>query len=115
MHNVVMLSWNRSLPGREQLSSQHFQDFVGYLQAQKAQGAIEACEPVLLEPNGAGIHGFFLIRGTTEKLNALTSSPDWVQHWVRAMIHLERPAVVRGVMGNMVGERMALWMKALPG
>jgi hypothetical protein len=114
MHNVVMFAWNRSLPGREQLSGQHFQDFVAYLQAQKAQGTIESFDPVLLEPHGLGPHGFFLIRGAPERLQTLTASPDWVEHQVRAMMHLDGPAVMRGVTGAAVGERMALWAKAIP-
>lgn len=114
MHNVVLFAWNRSLPGREPLSAQHFQDFVAYLQALKVQGGIESFDPVLLEPHGAGVHGFFIVRGASEKLQTLTASPEWVEHQVRAMMHLEGPAVMRGVTGSAVAERMALWVRCVP-
>jgi hypothetical protein len=112
--NVVVFAWNRSLPGREQMSGQHFQEFVAYLQAQKDQGAITSFDPVLLEPHGGSVNGFFLIQGEPDKLAALTSSPDWVQHQIRAMLHLDGAGTWRGVTGAGVGERMAMWMQALP-
>jgi len=34
--NAVVFGWDRSLPGREQLSGKHFQDFVAFVQAQKS-------------------------------------------------------------------------------
>src|SRR6478752_3146441 len=114
MHNLLLFTWDRSLPGREQLSSQHFQDFMGYLQSQKTQGNIESFEPALLEPRGSGMHGFFSIKGRSEKLTALTESPEWVEHMMRAMMHLEGAALSRGVAGTAVGERMATWTRLIP-
>jgi len=114
MTNVLLFSWDRSLPGREQLSAQHFQDFMGYMQQQKTQGHVESFEPVLLEPHGTGMHGFFLIKAAPDKLNALIASPDWLQHQTRAMLHLEGASVVRGVAGAGVAERMAMWSGLIP-
>lgn len=112
--NAIVFGWDRSLPGREQLSGQHFQDFVAYLQACKNAGTIESFEPVLLEPHGGSVNGFFLIKGANDKLAALTSSPEWVQHQTRAMLHLDGAAVWRGVVGAGVNERMGIWMQAIP-
>ena len=114
MHNLLFFAWDRPLPGREQLSSQHFEDFMGYLQSQKAAGAIASFEPVFLEPHGSGIHGFFLIKGAADKLTALTDSPDWIRHMMRATLHLEGASLVRGVEGAVIGERMAMWNQLLP-
>lgn len=114
MRNLLLFTWDRSLPGREQLSSKHFQDFMGYLQAQKAQGTIESFEPAILAPRGTGIHGFFLIKGSPEKLSALTETPEWTQHMMRATLHLEGASVTRGVMGAAVGEHMAMWSQLVP-
>ena len=114
MHNLLLFSWDRSLPGREQLSSQHFQDFVGYLQSQQAAGNIASFEPVFLEPHGSGMHGFFLIKGASAKLGALTESADWIRHMMRATLHLKDASLCRGVDGTVVGERMAMWNQLLP-
>jgi arylsulfatase len=32
----MLFGWNRSIPGREKLSNEHFQDFVQYPPRQKA-------------------------------------------------------------------------------
>lgn len=112
--NAIVFGWNRSLPGREQASGQHFQDFMGYLQAQKAAGRIDSFEPVLLEPHGGCFNGFFLIRGTAEQVSALGDSPEWVQHQIRATMHLDGTAVCRAVAGSAVPERMGMWMQQIP-
>jgi hypothetical protein len=114
MYNMLLVSWNRSLPGREQLSAQHFQDFMAYLQAQKQQGGVESFEPILLDPHGDGVHGFFLIKAPTDKLNTLTGSPDWVRHVIRMTLHVEGPATLRGTCGPAVAERMAMWTSSIP-
>lgn len=112
--NVVVFGWKQSIPGREALSGQHFQDFLQYLQQQQGQGAIESFEPVLLEPSGGELNGFILIRGEPAKLATLVGSPEWVQHQVRAMLHLHGMAILRGVTGRAVMERMEMWTKAIP-
>jgi hypothetical protein len=34
MSNAIFFGWNRSMPGRERLSAQHFDEFVAYLTAE---------------------------------------------------------------------------------
>lgn len=112
--NAIVFGWDRSLPGREQLSARHFQDFVAYLQAQKSGGRIESFDPVLLEPHGGTVNGFFLIRGTDDQIAALAASPDYIQHQIRAQLHLDGFGAWRAVAGAAVNERMAMWMQAIP-
>jgi len=112
--NVLVFAWNRSIPGRESLSGQHFRDYSEYLGAVKSSGGIESFEAVLLEPNGSSLHGFFIIRGTTQQLDGLTSSMEWMQHMTRAILHLDGAMVTRGVNGAPLMERMGLWMKTIP-
>lgn len=112
--NAILFGWNRSLPGREALSAQHFQEFSQFLQAQKESGAIESFEPVLIQPYGGTFNGFFYIRGEPGKLAALTASTEWLQHQIRAGLHLDGVALLRGVTGPTVGEYMAMWMQATP-
>lgn len=112
--NIIFFGWRRSLPGRESLSGAHFQEFNKYLGEQQAAGTIQGFEPILLEPSGGRLVGFFLIRGEPGKLADLTASPAWIEHVTRAMLHLDEPGVVRGVAGAAVNERMAIWMKSIP-
>jgi hypothetical protein len=112
--NVLLFGWDRSYPGREKLSGQHFEDFVKYLNGLQQSGAIQSHDVVFLDPHGGDLNGFFLIRADSAKLDALMSSAEWIAHITRATMHLRNPGVLRGVTGARVAERMALWSGSIP-
>jgi hypothetical protein len=105
----MFFAWNRSIPGREQESATHFQEFSQYLGEQQQQGKISSFTPVFLNPHGGDLNGFFLIHGESSSLDAIMSSDAWMQHMMRAALHLEGSGAVRGVAGDEVGSRMAQW------
>ncbi|MEW5976959.1 MAG: hypothetical protein AB1898_14240 [Acidobacteriota bacterium] len=112
--NAIFFAWNRSIPGRERMSADHFQEFVQYLTGLQQKGAIQSFETVFLNQHGGDLNGFFLIRGETGKLDGLVSTKEWALHMMRAAIHLEGSGAVRGVTGDLVTERMNLWKSAIP-
>jgi len=112
--NVLFFAWNRSIPGRERLSAEHFQEYVRYLAGLQQKGSIQSFDTVFLDPHGGDLNGFFLIRGEPGKLDALVASPEWVTHVTRAMLHLEGAGAVRGVTGESIMVRMDLWSKNIP-
>lgn len=112
--NVMLFGWNRSIPGREKLSGAHFEEFVAFLGSLQQKGAISAFDVVFLDPHGGDLNGFFLIRGEGPKLDTLVSSRDWVTHITRAALHLEGSGVIRGITGDEVAGRMALWNGLIP-
>jgi hypothetical protein len=112
--NVIFFGWNRSLAGREQLSSDHFNDFVEYLGGLHRSGSIESFDTVFLEPHGGDLNGFFLIRGDSASLDSLIASEEWSTHMVRAGMHLDRSGSVRGFTGESVITRMKLWNENIP-
>ena len=112
--NVVFFAWNRSIPGRERLSAEHFSQFVQYLSGLQQKGAIRSFDTVFLDPHGGDMNGFFLIRGEPDKLDGLVSSPEWVTHMTRALLHLQGSGAVRGLTGDLIPARMELWSKNIP-
>jgi hypothetical protein len=112
--NVIVFGWKRSVPGREALSAKHFQEFSQFLQAQIQQGTVESFEPILLEPNSGDLSGFFLIKGEGLKLGELTHSREWMQHQVRASLHMDGITIMRGLAGSAVQDRMRMWSEAIP-
>jgi hypothetical protein len=112
--NAIFFGWNRSVPGRERLSGEHFEEFLGYLGGLKQKGTIETYEPVLLEPHGGDMNGFFLIRGDASKLDGLVATQEWQSHMVRAGMHLQGSGAVRGYMGNLINEMMGIWQQHIP-
>ena len=112
--NAIFFAWNRSIPGREQASGAHFDEFVGYLTGQAQAGAIGGFDVVFLDPHGGDMNGFFLIKGDPAALDALQSTAEWAEHMTRASLHLESSGSVRGVTGDGVMGRMELWSKSVP-
>jgi hypothetical protein len=114
-NNVVFFAWNRSIPGREKISGEHFGQFVHYLGGLQKAGTIESFETVFLDNHGGDLNGFFLIRGEPRKLDALMADDAWVTHMMRAAFHLQGMGHVRGISGDAVTKRMELWMQSIPG
>jgi hypothetical protein len=112
--NVLFFGWNRSIPGRERMSAEHFQSFSEYLGAQQRKGVIQSFESVFLDPHGGDLNGFFFIKGDSDKLDQLMASDEWVTHQVRALLHLDHGGGVRGVTGDLLQQRMAIWLKEIP-
>lgn len=112
--NVIFFGWSGSIPGRERISAQHFQEFVAYLGALQKSGSIQSFDPVFLQAHGGDLNGFFLIRGDTRKLDELSSSPDWEQHITRATLHLQGVGVIRGVTGEALNMWMERWTRTIP-
>ncbi len=112
--NALLFGWNRSIPGREHISSTHFEEFVGYMEGMKADGTIESYDIVFLNNHGGDLNGFFLIRGEHTNLGKMMSSDEWEHHMTRAGMHLEGSGAIRGVTGEMVMQRMAQWTDAIP-
>ncbi|NNM06381.1 MAG: hypothetical protein HKO65_14915 [Gemmatimonadetes bacterium] len=116
MHrNAVFFAWNRSVPGREEASGAHFDEFVAYLSAQAQNGTIQGFDVVFLDPHGGDMNGFFLIKGEPEGIQALLSSPEWTEHMTRASLHLMGSGSVGAVTGDQVARRMDLWKRLSSG
>jgi hypothetical protein len=107
--NVLLFGWNRSTSGRELVSSEHFQEFVGYLIGQQEGGVIDSFEVIFLDPNGGDLGGFFLIRGVADSLDQMTGTSEWMVHVMRGGQHLDGQCTIRGATGDAVMERMALF------
>lgn len=112
--NIVFFAWNRSIPGREHLSGEHFTEFVQYLTGLQQTTTITSFDVVLLDSHGGDLNGFFLIKGDNTKLDSLLASEQWRTHLIRAALHLEGSGAVRGATGDQVMERMDVWTKNIP-
>lgn len=112
--NLLFFGWNRSIPGRERESSEHFQDFSNYLGNLRQNGEIDTFQVVFLDNHGGDLNGFFLIHADDAQLDAVCASRDWRRHMTRAGLHLDGSGAVRGATGAEVLERMSLWNELIP-
>ena len=113
--SVIFFGWNRSVPGREQISAAHFQEFLGYLGGLQEEGTIDSFETVFLGVHGGDLNGFFLIRGEITSLDEVVGSEAWLVHMTRAGHHLEGAGAVRGSTGAAVMDLMQIWIENIPG
>lgn len=114
MH-VIFIGWNRSVPGREQMSAGHFGEMLSFLGGLQQEGLIHSFEPVLLTAHGGDLNGFMLIRGERAQLSSLAERDDWEMHLTRAGMHLENLGVIAGVSGETTMEWIARWNSLMPG
>jgi hypothetical protein len=112
--SVIVFGWNRSIPGREKVSAGHFDEFVKYLTELQQKGTIQVFDVIFLDAHGGDLNGFALIRGEGAKLDTLVSTTEWITHMTRATLHLEGSGVIRGVTGDEIMKRMAIWTSAIP-
>ena len=112
--SVILFGWNRSIPGRENVSAGHFDEFVKYLGGLQQNGAIQSFDAVFLDAHGGDLNGFFLIKGEVAKLDTLRATTDWITHTTRASLHLEGLGIIHGVTGDEIMKRMAIWTSAIP-
>jgi hypothetical protein len=112
--NAIFFAWNRSIPGRENLSAEHFDDYVKYLEGLKQKGTITTYDVVFLANHGGDMNGFFFIQGDPGKLDGLVASENWQTHMVRANMHLEGSGAVRGFTGQAALQQKKLWNSLIP-
>lgn len=114
MRNMLIMGWKGSRAGREAISAAHFQDVVAFLGSQQREKRIDAWEPIFLDPHGATLQGFFLIRGSATQLDAFQNNEAWQEHVTRAILHLEDVVVTRATGGDEVAGLMQRWTKHIP-
>lgn len=112
--NCILFGWSRPIPGREQMSQEHFGEFNQYLTGLQKERRIESYDTVFLSQHGGDLNGFFLIRGDSAKLDEIVSTTEWVTHVTRAAMHLEGFGAVRGHTGDMVMEMFSIWSQTIP-
>ena len=111
--NVVFVGWDRPSRGREQISTVLFQEFMQFLGGQQQAGAIQSFDSVFLNLHGGDLNGFTLIRGDSNKLDALLSSEAWETYMTRAGLLMDGFGVVRGVTGELMMKQMESYMRAV--
>jgi hypothetical protein len=95
--------------GREEQAVDIFGEAMTYYTGLREQGEIEDFDVVLLESHGGDLGGFFLLQGESEKLAALRATEDFRRLSIRASLIVENFGVVGAVVGDGIGDQMALY------
>jgi hypothetical protein len=95
--------------GRERQAVRVFNEFVEYLGRLQQQGEIESFEPVLLEPHGGELAGFFMMRGDQDKLARVHASAEYERLIVRGEVIVENLGVVSAYLGERLIGQLAMF------
>lgn len=88
--------------GRERQATKVFNEVFEYYTRLQQEGEIESFEPVLLEPHGGELGGFFLLRGDQDKLARIRASQEFQRFSTRGQLIAEN----LGIVGAVLGERL---------
>ena len=95
--------------GRERQAIQVFNEAFEYYSSLQQGGEIESFEPVLFEPHGGELNGFFLLRGDKDKLARVRGSQEFERVTARAELIVENLGVVSAFLGERLMSQMAVF------
>jgi hypothetical protein len=98
----LFIGFGLPVRGRERKATKVFNEVFEYCARLQQGGEIESFEPVLLEPHGGELGGFFLLRGDQDKLARIRGGAEFERLIVRGELIAENV----GVVGAFLGERL---------
>ncbi len=106
---ALFVGWGPAVRGREQKALQVFDEAVALYTRLQQAGEITSFEPVLLEPHGGELAGFFLLRGEPERLQRLRASEEFLRLNNRASLITDNFGVVTAFVGEDLQRLFADW------
>jgi hypothetical protein len=100
--SALFVGFGSPVRGRERQALTVFNEAFEYYSRLQQEGEIESFEPVLLEPHGGELGGYFLLRGDQEKLARVRGSEEFERLTVRAQLIVDN----LGIVGAALGERL---------
>jgi primosomal protein N'' len=98
----IFVGFGAPVRGRERQAIQVFNEAFEYYARLQQDGEIESFEPVLFEPHGGELNGFFLLRGDKDKLARLRNTEEFERMTTRAELIVEH----LGIVSSFLGERL---------
>jgi hypothetical protein len=95
--------------GRERQAIKVFNEAFEYYSRLQQDGQIESFEPVLLEPHGGELGGFFLLRGDKDTLARVRGSEEFERLTARAQLITENLGIVSALLGERLMSEMSVF------
>ncbi len=97
---ALFIGWGAAARGREQKALQVFSEVLQFYARLQSEGRIESFEPVALEPHGGELAGFLLVRGSSEQLQGLRASEEFISMNNRGTLVVDHLGVVTAHVGE---------------
>jgi hypothetical protein len=94
--------------GRERQGIKVFNEAFAYYARLQQQGEIESFEPVLLQPHGGELGGFFLLRGDQDKLARVRATEEFERLTVRGQLIVDHLGIVDAALGDRVAAQVSV-------
>jgi hypothetical protein len=107
--SALFIGFGFPVRGRERQAVTVFNESFEYYSRLQQEGEIESFEPVLLEPHGGELGGFFLLRGDKDKLAHLRGSEEFERLMLRGDLIVDHLGVVGGFLGERLMSQMSLF------
>lgn len=105
----LFIGFGTPVRGRERQAIKVFNEAFEYYSRLQQEGEIESFEPVLFQPHGGELDGFFLVRGDQEKLARIRSSEEFERVTVRAQLIVENLGIVDAALGERLLSQMGVF------
>jgi len=109
----LFIGFGLPVRGRERQAIKVFNEVFEYYTRLQQEGEIESFEPVLLEPHGGDLGGFFLLRGDQDKLDRIRSSAEFERQIARGQLSVERIGIVGAALGGRLASQMSMFTEQL--
>jgi primosomal protein N'' len=95
--------------GRERQAIKVFNESFEYYARLQQEGELESFEPVLFEPHGGELSGYFLLRGDKDKLARIRGSEEFERLTARADLIVENLGIVAASLGERLMSQMSVF------
>ena len=107
----LFIGFGAPVRGREQQAIKVFNESFEYYSRLQREGEIESFEPVLLEPHGGELGGYFLLRGDKDKLGRIRGSEEFERLTARAELIVENLGIVAASLGERLMSQMSVFSR----
>ena len=105
----LFIGFGAPVRGRERQATKVFNEAFEYYARLQQEGEIESFEPVLLEPHGGELDGFFLLRGDQDKLARIRSSEEFERLTMRGQLIIENLGIVGAALGGRLMSQLSMF------
>ena len=109
---MLMISWGRTIPGREVRALEVFNESLGLYGRMQQEGRVESFEVTLMQPNGL-MAGAVMLKGSVGQIAAVRDDAEFRRVCTAAVLIVEDFAITDGYCDQGVADQIGLFQEAI--
>ena len=106
---VLFITWGMTVRGREERALETFNETLGYYGRMQQEGRIEGFDVAFLDPHGAGVDGFFMLKGSAQQMAAIREDQEFRRLMVSVGLIVDDMRVIDGMTGEGIAREMEIY------